>query len=44
MVLKLKFDLIKLYVFVVFGGVDFMVLFDLFIKYNLNFVIVYFNY
>lgn len=44
MALKLKLDSTKLYVLAVSGGVDSMVLFDLFVKHNLNFVVVHFNH
>jgi len=44
MTIKLSLDSTKLYVLAVSGGMDSMVLFDLFIKHEYNFVVVHFNH
>ena len=44
MAIKLSLDSTKLYVLAVSGGMDSMVLFDLFIQYKYNFVVVHFNH
>lgn len=44
MAIKLSLDSTKLYILAVSGGMDSMVLFDLFIQYKYNFVVVHFNH